>query len=175
MTSKNLFGYQTPFGAFRDRERASTVSDAIREIPSQRRTIADLMSRHVVSVRPDLSLDAAMQLFLETKLRAVPVVDEYGKVLGMLEEHDLQAAIYASPKARDEGATRSVSEAMQPVPFVVHEQTPITQAAGLMVEGSVYRVLVVSSDNSVIGILSASDILYWIACSDGYVLSRPQR
>ncbi|MFT3927697.1 MAG: CBS domain-containing protein [Myxococcales bacterium] len=143
-------------------------------VPLRRLSVADLMSRNVVCMRPHLSLDAAMQLFLETGLRAAPVVNEHGAVLGMLEESDLQLAVQAHAGRRgEEEAAICVGDLMMPVAFAVHEHTPATQAAGLMVYEAVRRVPVVSPDGTVVGVLSAADLLYWLARSDGYVLPAP--
>lgn len=135
-------------------------------------TAADIMSRTVVSVRPDLSLDAAAQLFLETRLRAAPVIDERGRVQGMLEEQDLHSAIQI-PKNGTSEAARSVYDVMQPAPLLIPARLSVTQASAIMVQNRSFRLLVVDHDESVVGILSASDILWWIARSEGYVLSPP--
>jgi CIC family chloride channel protein len=53
------------------------------------------------SVRADQDLRAAAQLMLEHDLRALPVVDGTGKILGLLDEHALAAALLAPPAAAE--------------------------------------------------------------------------
>jgi CBS domain-containing protein len=144
----------------------------------RRKTVGDLMSRSVVCVRPKNSLDAAVRLFVETGLKAAPVVNEQGVVLGMVDESDVQLTIHATLAGQpgvDLTGMQSISDVMTPMSFAISEHVPATQAAGLMVYESVHRVPVVSADGQVIGILSASDLLYWMARSDGYVVPSPRR
>lgn len=159
--------YDVPGSEPKQKQNSQTIS-------LRRMSVGDLMSRNVVCVRPDLSLDAAVQLFLETGLKSIPVVSEQGRVLGMADESELQLAIQTS-SADPLPATRSISDVMMPSAFAIHEQTSATQAAGMMVCEGVWRVPVVSSDGLVVGVISASDLLYWVARSDGYVLRAPGR
>jgi CBS domain-containing protein len=138
----------------------------------KRTTVGELMTRNVVCVRPELGIDDAVQLFVETGLKAVPVVLEQGTVLGMVEEADVVLAAQVHAADRDD-ARRTVGDVMMPVSFALHEQVSASQAAGLMVYESVHRVPVVSSEGRVVGLLSASDLLSWVARADGYVL--PER
>jgi CBS domain-containing protein len=141
----------------------------------RRASVRELMSRNVICVRPELSVDAVVALFVETALKAVPVVDEHGQVLGMLEERDVQQAIHAERSAGAEAPSRCAGDLMMPVPFTIREQLSAFQAAGLLVYEAVGRVPVVSGEGQVVGILSASDLLYWLARADGYVLPTPSR
>lgn len=139
-------------------------------IPLRRASVHELMSRNIVCVRATLTLDAVVALFVETGLKAVPVVDEESKVIGMLEESNVHQAILAG-----DATARAVGDIMLPMSFVIRESVSAAQAAGLMVYEGVQRVPVVSCDGQIIGILSASDIMYWLARADGYVLPSPRR
>jgi CBS domain-containing protein len=121
---------------------------------------SDLMARNVVCVRRQLSLDALCMLFVETGLKAVPVVDGEGHVLGMVSETDTQLEIHTRAVG---DSTRTVADVMVPLPFTVEEHTRVTEAAGLMVRESLERVPVVSAQGTVVGMLSTRDILYWLA------------
>jgi CBS domain-containing protein len=155
----------------------SCEGPASTQVNLRRCTVGELMSRNVVCVRPQLSLDAAIQLFLETGLKAVPVVNERGGVLGMVDESDVQLAIHTHSRAAGDGRADvlTVEDVMMPATFAIHEHVPATQAAGLMVYEAVRRIPVVSAEGAVVGVLSASDILYWLARGDGYVLPSPRR
>jgi CBS domain-containing protein len=50
---------------------------------------ADIMSRDVRTVRPDMSLRDAVKLMLDNKFGCLPVVSEDGKLQGILTEADL--------------------------------------------------------------------------------------
>lgn len=56
------------------------------------RHVSDLMTRPVQTISPDATLQAAAERMLEKHLRALPVVDPDGKLLGLLtRRHVLQA------------------------------------------------------------------------------------
>ena len=48
----------------------------------------DIMTRNVVSVKPDATLEQATNIMLERRISGLPVVDENGRPVGMLTEGD---------------------------------------------------------------------------------------
>ena len=154
-------------------QTAENPSEAF--VKLRRASVRELMSRNVICVRPELSIDALVALFVETGLKAVPVVDEAGQVRGMLEETEVQQAIHAGRSGGAERSARCAEDLMMPVPFVVREQLSAFQAAGLLVYEGIARVPVVSATGQVVGILSATDLLYWVARADGYVVPTPAK
>ena len=52
-------------------------------------TVADFMTRRVITVAPDASLAEAAKLMLDHKISGLPVVDAAGHVVGIVSEHDL--------------------------------------------------------------------------------------
>jgi predicted transcriptional regulator len=129
-----------------------------------RLAVSDLMARDVLCVRPNLSLDVAMLLLLEQPSRMFPVVDEKGHVLGTVCDADLQLAVQSG---RSEQAT--VSNAMTPSAVTVPETMTITRAAAVMAFEAVDCLVAVSPAGAVVGLLAASDLLFWLACADGYL------
>jgi predicted transcriptional regulator len=134
-------------------------------------TVADLMSRRVLCVRPHLSLDAVMQLFVESRLEAAPVVNERREILGIVTESDVELDIHARAGVRD--AVPTVADVMMPVPCTLAEDTPVTRAAAIMVQEGVSQLVVTSLVGAVVGLLSSADVLYWLARADGFVLPPP--
>lgn len=49
----------------------------------------DVMTRRVVSVKPNTSLVEAAQLMIQNRISGLPVLDEQGKLVGMVTEGDL--------------------------------------------------------------------------------------
>lgn len=131
--------------------------------------VAHVMTRDVVCVRPDLSLDAALLLFLEHGARSLPVVDYDQQLMGMLHEPDLQLAVQA-----ERSAEGSVAAVMLPLALSVPESMPVTRAAAIMAFEEVSSLVVLSPRGEVVGLLSASDLLFWLARADGY-LTRVRR
>lgn len=52
-------------------------------------TVEKVMTRNVVTITPDRPILDAAEIMLDRKISGLPVVDEAGKVLGMLTESDI--------------------------------------------------------------------------------------
>ncbi|MFT3927668.1 MAG: CBS domain-containing protein [Myxococcales bacterium] len=142
--------------------------DACIQLP--RATVAELMSRNVLCVRPELSLDALANLFEQTGWHAAAVVNERDQTLVVLDERTVLRALQHGDVRGTPTRERSVAELIERDAITVQEHLPATQAAGLMVYEAVERVAVVSGTGKVVGVLSAADLLRWVARSDGHVV-----
>lgn len=68
-------------------------------------TARDLMSKRLVTLRPDTDVLAAMQVLLEEQISGAPVVDSRGNLVGMLTQRDcldvgVQAIYHQEPAGR---------------------------------------------------------------------------
>lgn len=132
--------------------------------------VADIMTRNVLCVRPELSLDAALQALVENRLKAAPVVDERGAVLGIVSESDVLLDVHA----RADGGTRTVADVLMPVPCTLPPEASVTRAAAIMVSEELPYLVVVAENGVVRGLVSTFDVLWWVARADGFVLPPPQ-
>ena len=53
-------------------------------LPEATETAAELMTTPVVTITTETTLSEALQLMLEHKIKRLPVVDEAGRLLGLL-------------------------------------------------------------------------------------------
>jgi CBS-domain-containing membrane protein len=53
---------------------------------------ADIMTRKVVTARPDTSVSQVARLLLDNKISALPVIDDQDRVVGIVSEGDLLGA-----------------------------------------------------------------------------------
>ncbi len=135
-------------------------------------SVASLMTRNIVCVRPDLSLDALSALFVETGLKAVPVLDAQARLIGFVSEAEMTLTIQ-SRRAGPDGL-RTVGDVMMPYALALPETASVTRAAAVMAFEGQQRLAIVSSEGQIVGVLSASDVMYWLAKADGHVLPRPR-
>lgn len=155
-------------GAEPSRDVAAQTPMALPRLP-----ISALMTRNVVCVRPDLTLDAAALLFVESGLKSAPVVDQEGKLVGFISEAEVMLEVQAGSSSASE-PQKAVGDVMLPYALALPESASVTRAAAVMAFEGQQRIAVVSDHGSVVGVLSASDILYWLARVDGHVLPRPR-
>ena len=66
------------------------------------KTIRDVMSPDPISVEPQCPLADAITLLIEHEISGLPVVDEAGRIMGILSELDLLGS-YSAPQARSVG------------------------------------------------------------------------
>jgi len=135
---------------------------------------AEVMTREIVTVRPDTSVGEIAGLLLNHKISAVPVIDDDRHVVGIVSEGDLLGqSPSGSPRAWwlqlfDEGAVclEEISTARhlkacdvmsKPVVTVV-DQTPVDVLATLMRRRRLKRVPVLQ-EGKLVGIVSRIDLL----------------
>jgi len=141
--------------------------------------VAEVMRREVATVRPDSPITAVIDLLLDKDFTAVPVVDEQGKVVGMVSDSDLLTrggvnVPLSLKRAADpefvkelhkslEDPARKVAEVMTRDVVAIGPEAALGQAAKLMVEKHLKRLPVVDSNGRLTGILGRLDVLNTIA------------
>lgn len=151
-------------------ESESVPSDLQAPLSLPRVAVSAIMTRNVVCVRPDLTLDAATALFLESGLRSAPVVDQEGKLIGFVSESEVLLDV----QTHSHSGARTVGDVMLPYALTLPESATVTRAAAVMAFEGQSRLAIVSRKGAVVGVLSASDIMYWLARADGHLLPRPR-
>jgi len=141
--------------------------------------VEEVMRREVATVHPDSPITQVVELLLGKDFTAVPVVDNDGKVVGMVSDNDLltrggMSVTISLKKATDldyvrelhdslENPERKVSEVMTPEVVTVAPDMVLGRAARLMVEKHLKRLPVVDTDGKLVGILGRLDVLNTIA------------
>jgi CBS domain-containing protein len=123
----------------------------------ERAWVAAVMRRTSLALRPAVSRGVAADALRSRGAAVAPVVDGEGRPIGLVSEADL---LRARSGAR-------VADAMQKVALSVPETAPLGRAAALMAEHRADRLAVVSDDGVVVGVLTAMDVVGWLAGSAG--------
>jgi CBS domain-containing protein len=55
-----------------------------------------LMSKNLVSIKPDDTVEKAATLMVEKKISRLPVIDENGKLLGIVSRRDIMGSLYST-------------------------------------------------------------------------------
>ncbi|KQV66359.1 CBS domain-containing protein [Rhizobium sp. Root1220] len=137
--------------------------------------VKDVMTTKITKVSPDNGVRQAAQVMLDNHVSGVPVVDDEGRLVGVLSEGDLirrteliSATITSSEdmalpsEARANAYIRRsswrVGDAMTPDPVVIDEEASLAHVAKLMHERHIKRIPVVR-DGKLVGIVSRADLL----------------
>jgi CBS domain-containing protein len=132
-------------------------------------TVKDLMTTEVVAVRRDATFKEIATALRRYRVSAFPVVDDAGRVIGVVSEADLLAkealadpgvvaeVLHRKDVRKAEGLT--AGDLMSHEAVTVSPGDPVEQAARLMHFLKVKRLPVVNSGGELVGIVSRSDLL----------------
>jgi CBS domain-containing protein len=116
-------------------------------------TAEQIMTRNIVTCSPDTSIREAIELLLSRGYSGLPVVDEDGKLIGVITEFALLAIAY------DEAVEdQKVEQHMTRDVITVEAAEPISRVADLCIVHRVRRVPVVDRGR-VVGLISRRDVL----------------
>jgi CBS domain-containing protein len=129
-------------------------------------------------VQADTPLAEAVELLLDKVYRALPVVDQEGRIVGILTDGDLLDRVdllaVSAQKELNEAETaqelhhlrqsgQTVGECMTPNPVTVTDDATIAQAVNMMVEHNIKRLPVVDAQRKLVGMVSRVDVLRALA------------
>jgi len=134
-------------------------------------TVKDVMTTRVVCVRQDAAYKNMAATLREHHISALPVLDEAGKVIGVVSEADLLAKEALDgeipgrsggilSRGQQAGATGETAAAlMSSPPITTTADDSVVHAARLMQGKRVTRQPVVTTEGRLIGIVSRADVL----------------
>ena len=121
------------------------------------------MTARVVAVREDATFKEMADILGACRISAFPVIDQAGKVIGVVSEADLLVRLAGQddlmhPREHDKTAVVA-SALMTSPPVTVGPDQPVQQAARLMYDRRVKRLPVVNDAGRLVGIISRADVL----------------
>lgn len=143
-------------------------------------TIEDIMTRQVITVRPETTVQEAARLMFTNRISGLPVVDAGGRVVGIVSDGDLIQR-QRRPKVRPwwrlffENGERlareyrkvvgiTVGDVMTRPALVISPVFGIETAAAIMANRQIRRLPVVQ-DGQLVGIVSRGDLVKALAAS----------
>jgi len=143
------------------------------------RTAQDIMTREVITISPEADITEAVKILLETGINGLPVVDDKGRLVGILCQSDLvrmqkslpipslftllDGFVPLSSSALMEAevkriAASKVSDAMSTKVVTVAPEMTIDEIAALMVDKK-FHTLPVTQDGTILGVVGKKDVL----------------
>jgi CBS domain-containing protein len=139
----------------------------------------DIMTKDVVTATPDMEITQAARLLLANHFNGLPVIDDKGRLIGIICQDDLivQQKKFPLPslftfldgfipltsarsieKEVEKIAASMVSQAMTPDPITIDPDTTLEDIATLMVNNNVHTLPVLEGDQ-LVGIIGKEDVL----------------
>jgi CBS domain-containing protein len=149
------------------------------------RNVKEIMTTEVITVRPETEIIEATRLLLENHINGLPVVDDDGKVVGILCQSDLIVQQKKLPlpsfftfldgfipltsmkqmeKAIQKAVATTVAHAMTPDPVTVKPDTSLNSVAALMVDNN-FHTLPVVAEGRLVGVVGKEDVIRTLADS----------
>jgi acetoin utilization protein AcuB len=134
----------------------------------QRLSVVSWMSKRVFTTKPESRLIDAFEMMRDHRIRHVPVV-EGGKLVGIVSDRDVRSALPSRNALQGGWASLGeallearISQVMSLMPITIAPDASIREAAQVMCRAKVGALPVVE-DGSLVGILSAEDVLWAVA------------
>jgi CBS domain-containing protein len=115
----------------------------------------DLMTSPPITCHVNDPLTVAAQRMWDADIGALPVVNDEGKMTGMITDRDICMAAYTQGRALDE---LLVNSAMAKTVFTVLPEATMTDIEQLMAKHQVRRIPIVDAAGQPVGIVSMNDI-----------------
>ena len=144
---------------------------------------SEIMTREVITVSPETSVQQLAQIFSANRISGAPVVDSEGNLLGIVTESDLidqnkkvhiptvisildSFFFLENPEKMEQEmrkmAGSTVADIFTSPPVIVSEDTPIDEIATIMSEKNIHTLPVVT-DGQLKGVIGKKDIIKTIA------------
>lgn len=129
-------------------------------------TVADLMTRDVVTLNEEDGLNRAMKIFSELPIRHLPVTSD-GTLVGMVSQRDalswsgsaIDPSGFAGQRIAKEAHDTFVAEVMVRDIVTLPPTATVVEAARALLDGGFGALPVVDGDRKLLGIISETDLL----------------
>lgn len=130
-------------------------SDVHHSQPPNRRRCDEIMTRNVVAANPSMTLQQIAALMREGDMGALPVVNDAGKLIGIVTDRDI--VIRAAADGKDLNVV-TVTDIMTEEIYTARPGDYVFQAIRLMRDKQIRRVPVINDKGELQGILAMADI-----------------
>lgn len=126
--------------------------------------VKDWMSSDVISISPEMTLPEAHQLMVREQIRRLPVVDDHGRLVGIVTLGDVRGAQPSPATSLSIWelnyllSNLKVEAIMTRDPVTIPLEATIGEAARVMLEKRISGLPVVNAAGRLCGIITESDI-----------------
>ena len=117
--------------------------------------ISEVMTRDVESTTPETTLQKVAARMRDLDVGSLPVINEQGKVIGVITDRDI--AIRAVASGADP-TSASVEEAMTAEVVFCYDDQDVNDAAELMKDRQIRRLIILDRNDRLAGIIALGDI-----------------
>ena len=119
--------------------------------------IKEIMTRNVITIKPDTSVEVIIKILTVRKLTGIPVVDDDNTLLGIVSEKDLLGLLFKHEKLENMKAADYMTRDVES--FDIEDS--LEHVCTFLLDQAFRRVTVVS-EGKLMGIISRTDIIAYI-------------
>jgi hypothetical protein len=144
-----------------DSERRELLLDLTRMISIPKIRIADMIrGKKIVALKPNMTIKEASKILYSEGIRGAPVIDDEGRVIGILTTADVIRALI------EDKVELKVADYMKTNVITISSTDDIISAINKMIVYNVGRLIVLDENLRLVGIVTRTDILKTIAGLD---------
>jgi CBS domain-containing protein len=111
--------------------------------------VRDWMSREVITITPEKPPQEARSSMLDRKIRRLPVVEENGRLVGIITLSDIR---------EEQPPNLTINDLMRLNPITISENATVGEAAETMLAHTISGLPVLDAQGQLVGIITESDI-----------------
>ena len=143
--------------------------------------VKDVMTQGVAVVGPSTPVDDALHLLVARRVTTLPVIDDDGRVVGILSEADLLGHLLSRDPRAHQIPVRSgagdppplVGDVMSSSPHVTRPDEDVSDLAAVMARHG-WKSVPVVAEGRLVGVVSRSDVLRALARPDAWLRGQVQ-
>jgi len=126
--------------------------------------VKEWMTKDVITVDPEASMMRAAKLMKEKGIRRLPVVDDKGKLLGMLSDRDVKEASPSKATTLDVHelyyllSEIKVKNIMTPNPLTIRDTDTVLKCAAIMHDKKISGLPVLNDKDELVGIMTQNEV-----------------
>ncbi len=133
-----------------------------------KKKVEEFMTKDVITLRPEDTVAKAFATMRDNAISRIPIVDETGKLEGLVTLHDLIIR-FIKPRFRAQ-AGEVAGEKIPPFSMPLRDvmirgvitaspDTKVREAVATMIKNDIDGLIIVNEDNKVVGVLTVKDLL----------------
>lgn len=142
--------------------------------------VTEVMTKNVVTVSTDTTIQKAAQLMQKRDIRGV-IVTKNGKVVGILTDKDIIGTVIAKNKPLSE---TTVGQIMTPEIVIAHPGETLSEVSRKMALNKIGRIPIIDKQENLVGIVTETDMtrvypglldIFYERSKDDFTSIRPER
>ena len=135
----------------------------VKNVDVNKLPVKDFMSTNVVTARKGEDVSSILRKMLKHRYSGLPVINDKGKVVGIVTQHDLLKAgaariLLESERSKGHRGVKAL-DIMNTNVCKVKPDTSLKEVAKLMVKRNIGRIVVVNNKDKLLGIIDREDVV----------------